>query len=201
MIRPIFLSIILLFLAGCEKSLEMASFAAWVKNPENGLLKQREMGNYIFSAQFKPAAMVAVLETGGKVNPESESFLNRTKELEELYHFTYKIKGKDGYDALSSNTESDGEYFERLEHFLDGAQMDFLLVTGSDTLPCQLYHLERTYGLVPETTMLLTFPKIKTELPEFKLLYNDKILGSGPVVFEYKIKDLKSTPKIKMKNA
>ena len=138
-----------------------------------------------------------LLEFGKDADPESIEFINRLKDLGNLEYFTFKISTKNEEDVLSCGITDEQEFYERLEYFMDHAQTDFCLISDDDTLQCKLYHFERTYGLSPNTNIILGFQRPSTTNSNYCIVYNDRILGIGPIRMEYSIDDLKNIPLLK----
>ena len=190
---------LLLFCACSLRTVNMnvSDYAQWVRDPENGLNKTKQLGDYIFSAQYKPREMVALLEFGKDADPSSSEFKTRVSNLGQMEYFTFTISTVKGLEVLSNNIANEGEFFGRLEYFLEHGQEAFSLIAGEDTLPCRFYHFERTYGLSPNTNILLGFENIGKCTSDIVIQYEDILLGVGPVNITYDIDDLKEIPKLK----
>jgi hypothetical protein len=93
------------------------------------------------------------------------------------------------------------EFTSRLAYFTGIMQQDIFLVEGKDTLPCLLYHFERTYGVDPRSTFLLGFPlaQVKNEaMVDKTLFFDDRGLGSGPVMISISNENLNTLPSLKL---
>jgi hypothetical protein len=185
-------------LLSCSKeptAMEASNFIRWVENEQNGLLNQRSLGDFKFSLQYKPLEYVVLTEN--RTNKLKESELEtRKEELENLQYYNFKISSLRGTEMLSTNIRSEEEYNARLYYFSALAQQDISLIDGSDTLPCLLYHFERNYGLGPYNNLVLAF-RNTGKINNKTFVYNDQVLGTGPVKFSIKASDIHQTPTLK----
>ena len=101
-----------------------------------------------------------------------------------------------GENLLSSELDSENEYFERLDYFVTYAQQDIRLIQGKDSLSPALYHFERNYGLAPYNTLLLGF-ELGEQGAHRDLIIDDKVLGIGRVKFFFDDSDISNSPKLK----
>ena len=179
------------FIMGChEKNLTPGEYIAWVQDPGNGLKESVMSDDYLFDLQYKPAAYIAIMEQ--RTTPiNKEQFEDAIDQLGTLHYFDLKIRRLDGQDFLGKGSITDIEYNERFDYMVGMMQGDFALLTGSDTTTCSMYHYEATGGVGSYHTFLLAFESIKQDsLTDIILLYDDKLFGTGPVVFLVKKESL-----------
>lgn len=175
-----------LFVYGCDqKKLYPLEYAAWVEDESNGLVAKKQVGEYEFSLLYKPLEYIALTS---EKNPEikRDTLVKRMQLLGELQYFTFRMS-KSGKDVLSAG-KSAGIDYQLLEHFTSHMQNDILLIDGTDTLSCLLFHYERNYGLSPFSNIVLGFEKPGQNkennfINDKTFIYDDKILGTGPVRF------------------
>lgn len=185
-----------LFVACGNKEMKPSALIQWVESEESGLVQRQEFEHYFFEAKYKPLDYVISIE--GRTDDLSEAKYSTLKsELDGLQYVDLNIGplAQQG-NALSAGTESQEEYFERLDYFVTYAQQDIFMVQGADTLYPKLYHFERNYGLAPKNTLLLGFDQ-GAEAEDRQVYIDDQILGVGRVKFSFENSKINSTPTLK----
>lgn len=185
----------LAFTACKTKELIPSEYVKWMKDVSNGLREVKTIGDYTFTLQYKTPEFVVLQQykSNDVLRAEIESQLPNYSGME---YYTFEITTADGHDLLDDQYHDADEVASRLEYFLSYAQDDFSLVNSSDTLPCSLFHFERSYSLSPVTTLVMGFEKV---LPgeDRTLVYNDRLLGTGPVQITIDSEDILSVPAVK----
>ena len=186
---------VMLFTACSPRSLDPKAYSEWVKDGDNGLRVSKEIMDYRYELQHRPAELVVLQELNGNVTDKS-AFTNRVKEMEDLQYYNLHLFGPNGKAVIS---QSAGEqYFQRLEYYTSIAQQDISLTQDGDTLPCVLYHFERYYDLSPYNTLVLGFPKSENPSAERTLVFNDRALSMGPVKFNISASDFNNIPSLQI---
>jgi hypothetical protein len=199
--------VVLLFIAASlmccnsKQTLNREAYIRWMNDPECPLKNEKQIGDYTFIAQYKPIDLVALGEFSIEDLPNGVAFDSIKKEFEGMQYFVLKIGVSDASkDMLSFGISNQQEYYNRVEYFATHAQQDLYLVEGTDTLPCRLYHFERTYGVSPFNNLLIGFENnmeadnVKTK----RLHFNDQALGHGMLQFNFSEKDLKNIPQLEL---
>lgn len=171
--------------------LSSSEYMRWVKNPSNKLYQQKEIGDYRYELQYKPPAYMAYMEQSSQKKLDTLQFQHRKKELENTWQFNLMLAHKEYGNIL--NQQLGETYFERLSYLVTNIQTDLMLVADQDTLSCVLYHVERNYNLAPYTNILIGFERKNTH-KELTLIYNDRLLGAGPLMFKYPANQLIKLP-------
>jgi len=185
-----------LALIGCGTgSLEPKEYMGWIENIENGLKKTEKIGDYEFSLQYKPIEYVALVESRD-VNIEEETLKSKVAELKDFQYYNLKIMALGAAELLSANIVEEDEYYGRLNYFVTYAQEDIQLIEANDTLPCSLYLFERNYGLANHNNIVLGF-KSNNKDADKTVIFNDQVLGTGPVRFKINKEDLLEIPSLK----
>jgi len=187
---------LLLLVRSCgeKQSLSPADYVRWVEDESNGLQVRKRIGAYEYTLQFRPHDYVA-LKDHGPAGLSPALMEEEKTAMADMQYFTLRIAAEDhADDLLKYDTGDDQDYFSRLEYFSAAMQNDLSLAEGKDTLPCLLFHYERTYGIDPHSTFLLAFPKSKYAASDKRLIWNDRVLGSGPVHLLIKAENLNRIP-------
>ena len=190
--------------SSCKKSVTPTGFIQWVDNEENGFTQKQQKNGIEVSIQYRPAAYMALVENG--VNMTKGQFDETEKKYSTSRYYAMRIKKIKGEgDILQSPTEGNPDYYSKLKYFSEDIRYDIYLVKGTDTIPCALNHLERTYKLSPYTNILFAFDTKegadkKTEASEgVVFVYDDHALGLGKMTFELSTATLKKQPIIKFR--
>lgn len=188
--------LLLLFCSCGRKTLNAEAYAAWFNAEKENLQSEKEVGDYIFSLQYQPADYLLLLDQRNGLLPDSE-LTARRNELAAGQHFTLRIRSKnEGGDFLKNTSSNAAAFNENVNYFAFRMQEQLKLVDSGDTLPCSLFHFERSYGLSPGVTFLLSFPDNGNPEKEGDkiLVYDDEALGLGKVMLTLDGKRLADIP-------
>lgn len=178
--------------------MEVKNYVHWVQDAQHGFRKEKAIGDLTFSAQFKPFEYIVCLEE--KKNELADSLVRlMVSELNEMQYYDLKITlNKSEGELLKYKLTSAQQYTDRVNYFAFGLQNDIQLIEGSDTLPCTLYHFERTFDASPACILLLGFPIDRHKVPADKtLVLYDRTFNSGLIKFTFSKDQLKKLPKLK----
>jgi hypothetical protein len=169
--------------AAQREELDAGSYTQWFEEGGHGLLAEKEINGYRYSLLYKPASYETL-----KMYNDQLLTTEELKAVPELQYYTLRILKENLNDELLKDGVRDaGEYGRRVEYFSYQVQQDIRLVDGADTLSCAMVHYERTYGVSPGITLLLSFPlkdkeKVKHPVYEQKTLaFDDEVFGNGRV--------------------
>jgi hypothetical protein len=178
--------------------LEPAQYVRWIQKEGNGLLKEKKIDDITFSAQYKPYPYIACMEE--RKNKIADAVVKKKiSELDGMQYFDLKIAltTAEG-ELLKYKLGSSSEYDQRVKYFAFAMQNDIKMVEGGDTMPCSLFHFERTYDVAPYSKFLLGFmPDKEKSLEEKTLLFYDRTFGKGMIKFTFKNKQIENIPKLK----
>ena len=187
---------------GSEKSksnlvLTPGEYVRWVKKKENGLKKEKTIDDVTFSLQYKPYPYIVCMEEKKERFPDS--LLNkRISELDGMQYFDLVISLKSSQgELLKYKIGSSEDYDKRVKYFAFEMQNDIKLVEKEDTLPCSLFHFERTYDVAPYCTFLLGFSLDKNKQNNEKtIILYDRMFDKGTVKFTFNKKEITNIPKL-----
>lgn len=177
--------------------LNVHEYVEWIQDPKNGIRKEKSIGDLNFVVQFKPIEyMVCIEERDEKIY--DTLLQSRKKELKEMQYFDLKIiLNRHEGELLKYNLSSMDQYDQRVKYFAYEMQNDIELVDGIDTLPCVLYHFERTYDVAPYCTILVGFEAKENNIQNQKtFLFHDRTFNKGLLKFTFKDNSLKNLPKL-----
>ncbi len=185
---------------GCSAPEELSpvDYRAWVENPDNGLLAFRELGNYRFELQYRPKDYILLKENRGAVT-DAATWEAEKQSLGDLQYYSFKISSLSGNASpLENELQAPEEYYHRLAYLSNAVQEDLSLVQNGDTLPCRMLHLERTYQLAPYSQLMLAFEAPPADQGDRKLVFRDRVFGTGIVQFTLAAADLARQPQIQL---
>ncbi|MDP2387989.1 MAG: hypothetical protein Q8M29_16565 [Bacteroidota bacterium] len=180
-------------------SLGPKDYINWIEDPGNGLIADKTIGEFTFSAFYKPLDYLALsdLEIDSTLK---EELPKKIKEYEGMDYFSFRINSNaDQSELLRVGIKEESEYYARLEYFSFKMQNDFKLISGGDTANCVLYHYERVYGLAPHASFVLGFPKnVNSKNTAKQLLFEDKIFNKGNIYITIPKEKLNHIPKLEI---
>ena len=182
-----------------KEILEPEKYAAWVKDKQYGLRKEKEITDIVYSVQYKPVDFLIIQETRGKALSAAEMDEKRQDYAgTEFYELRIALKEQSG-ELLKYDLSSPQQYQERVQYMAFDMQKDIKMVlNGTDTIPCAMYHFERAYDVTPFASIQLGFNLTKEDQEkEHTLVINDKLFNKGLIKFTYQPIDYKNIPKIK----
>jgi len=187
--------------AGKEENNEQLTpkeYVQWLQDKDNGIKKEKNIDDITFSLQYKPAEYIVCMEE--KKDQISDSLLKKQQEEfsdMEYYDLTIALSEGQG-ELLKHDLTSITQYDERVQYFAFDMQQDIKLIEDGDTIPCSLYHFERTYDVAPYSKFLLGFVKGKNAEPKERILtFYDKVFNKGLIKFTYTDEDFNNIPKLK----
>lgn len=181
--------LILACMSGCGNGgLAPGPYMQWVEQESNGCIRTRMISGIKLTAMHRPLEYVALKECRGDytlLDSMKSSFAG-------LEYYTLKMSASGhNKDFLLYNLGSEEEYYKRVNYYTVNAQQDVYLVRGADTLPCELYHYERTYGVTPYNNMLLGFRAENGDDKMPALLHvSDRLFHTGLHIFSFEKKNL-----------
>lgn len=187
-------------LTSCGNEVLLPSdYIVWVEDPTNGLNKKKQVPPLEVTALYKPAEYIIANEERTNILSESV-YQERSNKLLGMHYLTLKLGiEEEGKSVVDYQIETAQEKEERYNYLSFAMQRDIKLVEGTDTLPCKLYHFERSYDLVSYRTFVLGFEKRKENEDKDKTLILDlAYFNTGPIKLNYKATDINSVPNIKL---
>jgi len=189
-------TVFILISCGRVRRLGPGEYAQWMQEKDNGLLRERMVSGYRFTAKLEPADWLALKEYKSELTGE------RLDSLKNIYsntvHITIEAGSDDGKSPLlRAHLDNTRQYFERMHYYTSLVQEDLVLVEGSDTLHCAFYHFEQSFDLLPVNSLIMEFERKRTgEFKDLLLIYNDRMLNTGPIKFHFPAGELNTVPQL-----
>jgi hypothetical protein len=180
-----------------ELALEPVDYSKWVLDKSNGLLKEKEMNDFTFALQCEPVDYIICREEKQE-KLKCETVNHRRQELEGMVFFKFVIAlEKNLGELMKYQIKNYEEYDERVKYFSFKAQEDMYLLSGEDTIRCDLFHFERTFDLDSRCVFSLGFErgKIDHSVP-LTFIYDDKIFKRGFIKLTFPPYTISNIPKL-----
>jgi len=180
-----------------ELKLNPSEYVQWFKSSENHLRKTIHSNEMHYTLEYCSPEFVAIqlLQKNEITQAELDTAL---KETEGLLQFKLKIEDTgSGREFLKNGTPSDEEYEKRVKYFAFEMQRDiYLLNDTGDSIPCAMYHFERSYNVSPASVFLLGFAGAGQE-NKMELIVNERIFANRELRFVFTADELKNIPQLK----
>jgi hypothetical protein len=193
----IILIVLAISLLSCNNKLGPKSYLQWFK--EDGARITKEVGNYRLVLVPLTAEYLALKSLDNTENLSKEKFSEKLKNYEGLKFFLFRIGTKKGNNsALYNNEYGYAEYAYKLDYLTFGAQNDYKLVAGNDTMNCVLYNFENNFNTSPNNDVLLAFKDNNKPADDYVFQWNDRVLGIGTVNINVSKSTIEDLPELEL---
>ncbi|HBO75035.1 MAG TPA: hypothetical protein DD653_10150 [Marinilabiliales bacterium] len=180
--RLIPILILLAALTACHRSFTKEELMAYVNNPKNGLVQEKEINGTRLKLTYKPYQLLAwqEMQAVDTLTPEKEKeILSR---YSQQHYFVLSIS--QGGKEILSNAADRQRFSQMVSQFAFGMGQTVTLTTAEqDTLPLLDFIYPRMYGMAPSTDILFAFTREKTKT-EYLTFYLDEFgLRTGETRF------------------
>lgn len=172
--------------------LDPDEYLEFLKNSSD-VIRERSIKELDFKCRYRTADEMVLLESKENSLTKAE-FDSLYSKYNSLMYFTFLIGTSDNNEII--NVKGENNYSQMLDYISNEMQNDFMLLHNNDTIPCRLYYYERNYGLSGTNAINLGFdmPSIGKPESDFTVLYEDKILNTGPLKFKFDIQKINHLP-------
>ena len=179
----------------CQKAVSEKKLISYIKNPENGVLIEKEIGIINYKVYYRPSDLLVNQELKAhEIN--TDSLIDHYKGIyhKNLYFMLSLSQNKqEVLNNLASNKQRFGSMVNQLAFGMD--QKVTLITSEKDTLVLLDYVYPRTYGVSNSTDMLFAFEnKYINQAEWIQLLIEDFGLQTGDVRFKFLTKDIRKIP-------
>ncbi len=196
----VLLSVVALFLQGCQKEVRPVDYVKFVRSADNGLHKQKAIGPLLLDVQYRPVDYVIANEFR-KNDIDPTAYQDRKAALDGLQYYNLKIgfTGNTQMDITKYNIQNEAQQQERLYYLSFHMKHDIRMIQGQDTLAPVLYHFERSFDLSNHRTFVVAFEEPDQEHNNDKtLLLDTPILATGPLKIKFKKDHIQKIPNLKI---
>lgn len=187
-------SLALLF-GGCSpESLDRHAYVSSITDPENGLIKRQEFGDMAVEVFYQPLEFVYLKER--KEKPISVADFNTWKKEREGYeYYVVRLVNRNVKEIAEYKSSGFNEYASKLDYLVAGFQDDINMVCGTDTVPCALFHYERSYGLSGNNNFNVIF-KRDTTSDKKTMMIDLSVFDLGRLKFTFNKNEIRDIPKL-----
>ncbi|MFZ5553167.1 MAG: hypothetical protein ACOZCO_08640 [Bacteroidota bacterium] len=180
-----------------DTELTPGEYVQWFKSAENPLRKSETVNELRYILEYRPAELTALqqLQKESVTKAELDSAM---KDMEGLVQFRMEIDVPgSGKEFLKHNLKNDTDYEPRVQYFAFEMQKDICALTEKgDTIPCAMYHFERSYGVSPVSVFLLGFSELEIN-GKLEVIVNEKIFANKTIRFVFDAAEIKNIPQLK----
>lgn len=190
----------LIGLFACQSDIAPGELKTYIVNPENGLIKKKNIGKVAIAVQYQPIDFLLAKEFNGN-HFSKEEYKKRQKELDgaQYYHLKIGIQ-EQGKNIINHNLQDANQLQERLYYLSYKMDDDIQLIDGRDTLRPMLFHFERSYDLAPYNSFVLAFDQRQQQKNTDKTFILDiPFLGTGPIKLLFSGNSINNLPKLAWK--
>ncbi len=182
-----------------ERPLPPSKLMNYVKDPDHGLHKTRQIGPLKVDLQYQPTSVVIANELR-QDEIDRAQYEERAQKLEGLQHYLLRLSvDEPGSNISNYAIEHAQEEQERLYYFSFLMKNDIRLVDGRDTLAPVLYHFERSYDLADHRTFVLAFERRDQDDEKTKtFIIEPEYFLTGPIKMKIKAEDINKVPSLKL---
>lgn len=163
----------------CSRDLGPQEFIRWVNDAGNGLHVVKESGEYTFNLQYLPAAYMVLQQEPAL---RGTAFQKAVEEAAGMQYYTLTINPTGaGADFIKDGSVSPEELQRKLYYFSYLFQQDIHVEENGETIPCVLYHFERSGDVKTSRTFVLGFEDHAHTSKEARVVISSPWLNSLPV--------------------
>lgn len=180
-----------------ELELSPGEYVQWFKSEENHLRKSESVNELRYTMEYRSPELTALqqLQSENVTRNELDSAI---KDMEGLVQFRLEIDvPASGKEFMKHDLKSDADYEPRVKYFAFEMQNDIYILNDSgDTIPCAMYHFERSYGVSPVSVFLLGFSGIDLK-KDMEVIVHEKVFANKEIRFVFNATELKNIPQLK----
>jgi hypothetical protein len=149
----------------CSHSPE--KYVHWVQNPENGLKKQVAYQNFVIDIQHKPTDYMLITNSGADKSDKSA--------LDSMQYYNLSMRVPKEFCQQMENNQELRDYLSYR------FQEDIYIQQGNDSLPCVLFHYERTLAMKCVASYVLGFENPNQNVNQERFLILKSAFFSEPI--------------------
>jgi hypothetical protein len=204
MMGRVLLVVALCFMFSCRSEIrDMKSLYKWINDPENGLVKAKDVEGIKLTVKYLPAEFLALKETkeeGGNDN-FYDSLLNFYKKSHTFLLSIASKENENTNDPMYKDLQGYTDYKQRaLEMNFDMNEYVSIKTASKEYRPV-LFSMENSYGLKGQRNIYLVFTddaptnQLMKE-QELDFIFEDEIFQTGTNHFVFSQRDFNSIPEI-----
>jgi hypothetical protein len=187
-------------MVSCTKSsLKETDYFKYINNPENGLVKSREINGFRLQMKYYSPDLQALQEIGHAdsvlSDEKKDSLVAGYKNGLAFLFSILELNPQPGKDVVQYGVFSEREFKERFNRLHFNINEHFWISNGKETVPPGLSILESTFELSGPKTFYLVFEDTGKE-EEIDVVFNDVFFDTGISHFIFKRRDIRNLPNL-----
>ncbi len=180
-----FLSLMVLLMA-CGNVLSPEDYIKYVESDNYPYKITRKYADKEFTLIYTPNEYLVLKQMNLQKTIDKDAFNNELKAKQGFMHFVFIIKSgsNKNNEVVLNETSNLSSYTNDLMYMMNDVQFDFTMHQKENTMPCVFANYERNYALTNKNNMQVVFEE-PSGLSDIKIIYNDRLFNSGPVVFQF----------------
>ncbi len=189
-----FVTLALLFFSCSDKNagagLDYTAYMAWINNPVNGCIVEKQVGDLILSAKLLPAPFLALkdIQAQGLDSGAYDSLLSSYSGSASFYFRLQPTGSSESSDLAYVDVTDRNEYVQRVYDMAFNMKHMFYLECGDIELEPVLFHMENDYGLSPGSSMIVVFRADDAAHAcgdNWRFVFSDGLFSSGINMFSF----------------
>lgn len=193
MIRLILVSFLLLSCSGQAQRVTEEELNAYVRDPENGLLKRITNERTVLELVYRPKDQV-IAQTVGM---DGALWGEEQKRLDSLDYFILRLSydGKEIVNRLAGDT---GRFNQAIAYLSAGISNNIRMMFGTEILRPEQSVYVPTFGSAGAASIMLVFKSsLHARKGPFTIVFDDKVLGTGRSEFNFSCRHISKIPRLK----
>ncbi|UXX79787.1 hypothetical protein N7E81_01525 [Reichenbachiella carrageenanivorans] len=192
--RRYLIGLTLLMACNAPTHLSEKEMGQFILNPDNGLIKKKEVNGLDLQVYYKPTGMLVAQELDGK--NDSIAYSKYYEKYDSYAYFILDLSSNEKNALYQSGSyERFSENLQTLAFRMD--QFTNLTTSASDTIPVADFIYPRMYGMSNSATVMFVFNNeklLQSDWVSFNL--SEFGMGSGNQQFRFEIEDIQNVPKL-----
>lgn len=174
------------------------NYSGWMEENSSELSKSYSNDKLEFILNFIPSDYAAYLTLQGE-KPTQEYWDTLKNNYDSISIFKLQIKSLNSNEEFYKTDKPDASLYEdRVKYYsFEFQQNIFAVLDNSDTINCNMFHYERSYGVSPYSTFMIGFEKFNPE-KDVKIIIREKYFTNKNIEFKYSKKELSNVPQLKL---
>ena len=165
--------------AGCTNGIPPIDYFNYFNSYSEGSYIQQSQNGFVYQLQHRSAEFMALNELKGDGTMDFSEVSSLRKKYAEGENFCLRIKSEQHEDVMRKNLQSEDGYFKRIEMLSTYFPLMVAGISGTDTIPCQFHHFERTYTVQPFIQVLFS---LEDGHSVDKIIFTDAIFNNGETI-------------------
>ena len=187
------------FLTSCSRTLTYHDYEEYIRDPQNGLIKEKLINGIRYTVQFRPPELMVNQYIKAYDTISEGTLENLYKQYGKYYYFKLFISYQNK-EMLRAATNFQ-QYSNLMQKMGFGmGKYTSLISSNADTLQLVDFHFARYFGMGKSNDILLVFRKDENQAEVLNLYLKEFGLKTGNVRFKFKTSDLVKVEKKKIKS-